>query len=546
MGSPAFLIKEVGFLTGTARLEMKSISKQYYGNRVLKDVSFSLGKGEVMSLVGENGAGKSTLMNILFGMPVIHSTGGFEGGVFLDGEKADIKSPEEAMKLGIGMVHQEFMLLPGFSITENIKLNREVTKVSLLSKIFGKALKWLDMPAMKADARESMDAIGLGIDEMLPVRGLPVGHMQFVEIARELDKKNIRLLVLDEPTAVLTESDADKLLESMKILTDKGISILFISHRLDEVMAASDKIVVLRDGEQIAETRPSETTIDRIAELMVGRKIESGEMKGRPPSELKDDYILEIRDLTVAMPGERVKGVNLDIKRGEILGIGGLAGQGKIGIPNGIMGLFPSSGNVKKNGETISLNAARASLDNGMAFVSEDRRGTGLLLDDSIEFNIVATATQVQGKFLTSGRVSILDSKAMTEYARDIIKELDIRCTGPGQLTRRLSGGNQQKVCIARAITLDPNLLFVSEPTRGIDIGAKKLILDHLVKLNREQGLTIVMTSSELAELRSVCDRIAIIYQGKLEGILLPTDSDRDFGLMMAGEYHKFHGKEAV
>lgn len=533
-------------MTGTARLEMKSISKQYYGNRVLKDVSFSLGKGEVMSLVGENGAGKSTLMNILFGMPVIHSTGGFEGGVFLDGEKADIKSPEEAMKLGIGMVHQEFMLLPGFSITENIKLNREVTKVSLLSKIFGKALKWLDMPAMKADARESMDAIGLGIDEMLPVRGLPVGHMQFVEIARELDKKNIRLLVLDEPTAVLTESDADKLLESMKILTDKGISILFISHRLDEVMAASDKIVVLRDGEQIAETRPSETTIDRIAELMVGRKIESGEMKGRPPSELKDDYILEIRDLTVAMPGERVKGVNLDIKRGEILGIGGLAGQGKIGIPNGIMGLFPSSGNVKKNGETISLNAARASLDNGMAFVSEDRRGTGLLLDDSIEFNIVATATQVQGKFLTSGRVSILDSKAMTEYARDIIKELDIRCTGPGQLTRRLSGGNQQKVCIARAITLDPNLLFVSEPTRGIDIGAKKLILDHLVKLNREQGLTIVMTSSELAELRSVCDRIAIIYQGKLEGILLPTDSDRDFGLMMAGEYHKFHGKEAV
>ena len=533
-------------MTGAARLEMKNISKQYYGNRVLKGISFSVGKGEVLSLVGENGAGKSTLMNILFGMPVIHSTGGYEGEIFLDGEKTDIKSPEEAMKLGIGMVHQEFMLLPGFTITENIKLNREITKDSLLSKFFGKPLKWLDMPAMKADARESMDTIGLGIDEMLPVRGLPVGHMQFVEIARELDKENIHLLVLDEPTAVLTESDADKLLEAMKILTDKGISILFISHRLDEVMAASDKIIILRDGEQIAETRPSETTIDRIAELMVGRKIESGEMVGRPPSELKDDYILEMRDLSVAMPGERVKGVNLDVKRGEILGIGGLAGQGKIGIANGIMGLFPSTGDVKKNGDAITLNAARASLDNGMAFVSEDRRGTGLLLDDSIEFNIVATAIQVQGKFLTPGRVSILDSKAMTEHATNMIKELDIRCTGPGQLTRRLSGGNQQKVCIARAIILEPNLLFVSEPTRGIDIGAKKLILDHLVKLNREQGLTIVMTSSELAELRSICDRIAIVYQGKLEGILLPTDSDRDFGLMMAGEYHKFHGKEAV
>jgi simple sugar transport system ATP-binding protein len=540
------LIKEVVFLTGTPRLEMKNISKQYYGNRVLKGVSFSLGRGEVLSLVGENGAGKSTLMNILFGMPVIHATGGFEGEIYLDGEKADIKSPEEAMKLGIGMVHQEFMLLPGFSITENIKLNREITKDSLLSRFFGKPLKWLDMPAMKDDARVSMDAIGLGIDEMLPVKGLPVGHMQFVEIARELDKKNIRLLVLDEPTAVLTESDSDKLLEAMKILTDKGISILFISHRLDEVMTASDKIVILRDGEQIAETLPSETSIERIAELMVGRKIESGEMKGRPPSELKDDYILQIRDLSVSMPGERVKGVNLDVKRGEILGIGGLAGQGKIGIANGIMGLFPSGGDVKKNGDPVMLNNTRGSLDNGMAFVSEDRRGTGLLLDDSIEFNIVATAIQVQCKFLTQGKISILDGKGMTEYASKMIRELDIRCTGPGQLTRRLSGGNQQKVCIARAITLEPNLLFVSEPTRGIDIGAKKLILDHLVKLNREEGLTIVMTSSELAELRSICDRIAIVYQGKLEGILLPTDSDRDFGLMMAGEYHKIHRKEAV
>ncbi len=525
---------------------MRNIGKEYYGNRVLKGITFTLGEGEVLSLVGENGAGKSTLMNILFGMPVIHATGGFDGEVYLDGEKSIIKSPEEAMKLGIGMVHQEFMLLPGFSITENIKLNRETTKDNLFSKFFGKSLKWLDMPAMKRDARESMDAIGLAIDEMLPVKGLPVGHMQFVEIARELDKKNIRLLVLDEPTAVLTETDAEKLLEAMNILTKKGISILFISHRLDEVMKASDKIVVLRDGEQIAETTPSETTIERIAELMVGRKIESGEMHGRPVSSINEDPILEVKDFHVSMPGESVKGVTLEVKRGEILGIGGLAGQGKIGIANGIMGLFPSWGDVLKNGEPIRLNDARFALENGMAFVSEDRRGTGLLLDDSIEFNIVATATQVQGKFMTQEKIRILDSQGMAAHARQMIKELDIRCTGPSQLTRRLSGGNQQKVCIARAITLAPNLLFVSEPTRGIDIGAKKLILDHLVKLNREQGLTIIMTSSELAELRSICDRIAIVYQGKLEGILLPTDSDRDFGLMMAGEYHKRHEKEAV
>jgi len=533
-------------LTAKARLEMRNIGKEYYGNRVLKGVSFTLDEGKVLSLVGENGAGKSTLMNILFGMPVIHSTGGFDGGVYLDGTSVSIRSPEEAMKLGIGMVHQEFMLLPGFTITENIKLNRETTKGNLFSRLFGKPMKWLDMPSMQKDARDSMDAIGLGIDEMLPVRGLPVGHMQFVEIARELDKKNIRLLVLDEPTAVLTETDADKLLEAMRVLTDKGISILFISHRLDEVMKASDKIVILRDGEQIAETTPDETTIERIAELMVGRKIESGQMHGRAVSSIKDEFLLQIKELHVEMPGEAVKGVTLDIKKGEILGIGGLAGQGKIGIANGIMGLFPSRGEVLKNGLPLRLNDARFALDNSMAFVSEDRRGTGLLLDDSIEFNIVATATQIQGKFMTRGKLRILHSKAVSDYAARMIKELDIRCTGPSQLTRRLSGGNQQKVCIARAITLAPNLLFVSEPTRGIDIGAKKLILDHLVKLNREQGLTIIMTSSELAELRSICDRIAIVYQGKLEGILLPTDSDRDFGLMMAGEYHKLHEKEAV
>ena len=198
------------------------------------------------------------------------------------------------------------------------------------------------------------------------------------------------------------------------------------------------------------------------------------------------------------------------------------------------------------NGEPVRLNSPRASLGNGMAFVSEDRRGTGLLLDDSIEFNIAATAIQTSGKFMKPGIVTILNSREMGDHAREMIEKLDIRCTGPAQLTRRLSGGNQQKVCIARAITLEPSVLFVSEPTRGIDIGAKKLILDHLVQLNRETGLTIIMTSSELAELRSVCDRIAIVYQGRLEGILLPTDSDRDFGLMMAGEYSKFHGKEAV
>lgn len=521
---------------------MKGIGKEYYGNKVLKGVTFEVAPGEILSLVGENGAGKSTLMNILFGMPVIHLTGGFEGELLFDGEAVQVSTPEDAMKLGIGMVHQEFMLLPGFNVTENIKLNRETTKPNLLSSIAGKSMRWLDMKSMRADARKAMDNIGLSIDEMLPVKGLPVGFMQFIEIAREIDKENTKLLVLDEPTAVLTESEADRLLEVMKSLAARGISILFISHRLDEVMNVSNKIVVLRDGEQVALTTPAETSIEKIAELMVGRAIEATQMKGRPPAEIKEEYIMEISGLKVAMPGEQVNGVDLKIRRGEILGLGGLAGQGKIGVANGVMGIYDSEGNVLKDGEPLSLNDAYNALQRKMAFVSEDRRGVGLLLDDSIEFNIVATATQVYGKFMGAGGLNMLDNSSMRNYAQKMIQDLDIRCTGADQLTRRLSGGNQQKVCIARAITLEPDLLFVSEPTRGIDIGAKTLILDILVKLNREHGLTVVVTSSELAELRSICDRIAIIYEGKLEGILLPTDSDRDFGLTMAGEYNRVKG----
>ena len=520
-------------------LSMKNIGKEYYGNRVLKNVSFDLPKGSILSLVGENGAGKSTLMNILFGMPVIHNTGGYEGDILFEGAPVKISSPDEAMKLGIGMVHQEFMLLPGFTITENIKLNRETMRENLFGRTFNSSLNWLDMPAMRGDARAALDTIGLGVDEYLPVAGLPVGFMQFIEIARELDKKNIKLLVLDEPTAVLTESEAEKLLDAMKTLAQKGIAIIFISHRLDEVMKVSDTIVVLRDGEQVAAMKPSDTCINTVAELMVGRKIESGQMRARADGEFKADHILTINSLKVDMPGELVKDVSLDIRRGEIMGIGGLAGQGKIGIANGIMGLFPSSGTVVKDGQTVELNNARAALAHKIAFVSEDRRGIGLLLEDSIEFNIVATATQVLGTFMTGNRFKFLNSAEVRKHAMQKIKDLDIRCTGPEQYTRRLSGGNQQKVCIARALTLGPELLFVSEPTRGIDVGAKNLILDLLIQLNREQGLTIVMTSSELAELRSICDRIAIVYEGRIEGILLPADSDRDFGLMMAGEYHR-------
>jgi simple sugar transport system ATP-binding protein len=529
-------------------LQMKNIEKEYYGNKVLKGVDLSVKPGEIHALIGENGAGKSTLMNVLFGMPVIHSTGGFSGEIYINGEKTGIKSPQEAMELGIGMVHQEFMLVPEFTITENIKINREITKDNVLSRAFNKkGLRTLDRKAMNSDARKALDRVGLGIEEWVIVAGLPVGHMQFVEIAREIDKTGIKLLVFDEPTAVLTESEADNLIAGMKRLADSGIAILFITHRLNEVLQAADNITILRDGELAGTRKKDNTSLAELAELMVGRKIDINGKSEQADTEGERKAILEIKNLHVDMPGERVKGVNLEIFEGEIFGIGGLAGQGKVGIANGIMGLYPGRGEVLFNGERLDLNNTKGALNKGLAFVSEDRRGVGLLLDSSIEMNIVATTMHIKNKYLRKiGFFDQMDGRSIREHANRMIKDLDIRCTGPQQLTRQLSGGNQQKVCIARALTLDPNVLFVSEPTRGIDIGAKKLVLDLLVKLNKELGMTIVMTSSELIELRSICDRIAIISGGKVEGILKPGDSDRDFGLMMAGEYKKMKEKEAM
>jgi simple sugar transport system ATP-binding protein len=270
-----------------------------------------------------------------------------------------------------------------------------------------------------------------------------------------------------------------------------------------------------------------------LAELMVGREVSiDREISDRAGS---GNVMLTIRNLEVAMPGERVRGVDLEIRKGEILGIGGLAGQGKLGIANGVIGLYPASGEVLFEGKPLPLENARAALDAGIAFVSEDRKGIGLLLEEPLEMNIAFTAMQISNEFLRRvGPFRFYDQQHAKRHARSMIKDLDIRCTSSMQPVGRLSGGNQQKVCLARALTQKPKLLFVSEPTRGIDIGAKKLILDLLLKL-AEEGMTIVMTSSELAELRSICDRIVIICEGRVAGTLRPDAPAADFGLMMSG-----------
>ncbi len=527
----------------TAVLEMRGIGKEYYGNRVLRGIDLEVGAGEVVCLVGENGAGKSTLMNILFGMPVILETGGFEGTVKIGGEDVRIQSPQQAMELGVGMVHQEFMLVPGFSVVENIKLNREVTRSNLISTIlegissFGSRLRSLDEATMLADAQAALDRVGLDVDPLDLVGELPVGHKQFIEIAREVDRSRARLLVFDEPSAVLAETEADRLLTTMKQLAADGIGILFITHRLDEVLEIADRVVVLRDGEQVCTMQRQETDASKIAELMVGRKVEARSLPARKFPVQDEDRILTVRDLRVSMPGESVSGLDLNVRRGEILGVGGLAGYGKLGLSNGLAGLFAATGEVAKDGQPFPLHNPLEAMKRGMAFVSEDRRGVGLLLDESIELNMGLPWIHCQKRFLKSWipGLGLLDGSSLSKHARQMIERFDIRCVGSEQPVRRLSGGNQQKVCIAKAITGDPDLLLVNEPTRGVDVGAKQRILDELVALNRKQRMTVVLTSSELAELRSVCDRVAIVSRGRVSKILAPDAPDVEFGLAMAG-----------
>ena len=520
-------------------LSFEHVSKEFYGNVVLHDVSFDLHAGEIVGLVGENGAGKTTLMKILFGMPVIAETGGYKGKVSIDGAEANFASPFDALDAGVGMVHQEFSLVPGFTTTENILLNRESMRPSFLNDVFGDRMSILDRADMRKRAEAAIETLGVKLDPDMTISEMPVGHKQFTEIAREITREKTRILVLDEPTAVLTESEAEVLLEALRKLAKKGIAIIFISHRLHEMLEVADRVVVLRDGRIVKDTPVAGTSVRDIASWMVGRSVSGEREKEDLSGRCFGDEIFTAKGLWVDMPGETVKNVDLCVRKGEIFGIGGLAGQGKLGIPNGIMGLYAAGGEVLLEGKPVPLNDPKAALEMGMAFVSEDRRGVGLLLDESLDWNIAFTAMQVQGRYLKKhlgGLIRLRDEAAMKKLTEEYIAALDIKCTSPRQRAKELSGGNQQKICLAKAFAVKPNLLFVSEPTRGIDVGAKKLVLDTLSRYNREYGMTIVMISSELEELRSICDRIAIVDEGQIAGILPPDAELAEFGILMSGE----------
>lgn len=523
----------------TPVLSIRNIGKAFGENRVLEDISIDIMPGEIHAICGENGAGKSTLMNILFGMPVIAATGGYTGEIAIEGRPVSITNPKQAIDNGIGMVHQEFMLIPGFRVDENIKLNREPLKKSIVGRVVGKKLDNVDFGRVKSESRATLDKLGVSLDESVMIDTLPVGYMQFAEIAREIDKDNVKLLILDEPTAVLTESEAEVVLKIVRHLSDLGIAVLLITHRINDIMQVGDRLTILRDGRNVRTMAVKDTTPGEIASLMVGREVDTGAIERRDISSMKE-VAVKIRNLKVQMPGEEVKGIDLDVYKGEILGIGGLAGQGKVGIANGIMGLYPAEGEVEIFGEKLKLNDPADAIKKKLSFVSEDRRRTGFAPDISIAFNICAPAMHNHGKFFKNfGFFKQVDQKAIDAVAGEYIKEFQIKCTGPDQNVGTLSGGNQQKVCVASALLLEPDILLVSEPTRGIDVGAKSMVLNTIKRINREQGVTVIMTSSELAELRQITDRIAIVAEGKITDIVSPDASAEEIGLAMSGEEAK-------
>ena len=416
-------------------LKIENLSKSFGDNTVLKDINLELKNGEILGLVGENGAGKSTLMKIIFGMDVIRETGGYNGKISFDGKEVNFASPFDALNAGIGMVHQEFSLIPGFKVSENIVLNRESTKNNLMTHLFGEGISKIDQKDNSKRAQEAISKLGVSLTGQEQINEMAVAYKQFTEIAREIEREHTKLLVLDEPTAVLTEDEAQILLETMKKLSNKGITIIFITHRLNEIMSVSDKVTVLRDGQLINTVPTKSTNVNEITEWMIGRKV--------------------------------------------------------------------GSSSEEKN------------IDNSKA----------------------ETLMEIKGQFLKKylGFLNVIDDKAVTDNAKKYIEKLEIKSMNEKQKVAELSGGNQQKVCVAKAFTMEPDLLFVSEPTRGVDVGAKQLVLETLKEYNRERNTTIVVTSSEIEELRSICDRIAIINEGKVAGILPATASILDFGKLMSG-----------
>ncbi|CEX34391.1 ABC transporter ATP-binding protein [Streptococcus pneumoniae] len=495
-------------------IEMRDITKVFGGFVANDKINLHLRKGEIHALLGENGAGKSTLMNMLAGL--LEPT---SGEIAVNGQVVNLDSPSKAASLGIGMVHQHFMLVEAFTVAENIILGSELTKNGVL-----------DIAGASKEIKALSERYGLAVDPSAKVADISVGAQQRVEILKTL-YRGADILIFDEPTAVLTPSEIDELMAIMKNLVKEGKSIILITHKLDEIRAVSDRVTVIRRGKSIETVEIAGATNADLAEMMVGRSVSfKTEKQASKPKEV----VLSIKDLVVnenrGVPA--VKNLSLDVRAGEIVGIAGIDGNGQSELIQAITGLRKvESGSIELKGDSIVGLHPRQITELSVGHVPEDRRRDGLILEMMISENI-ALQTYYKEPHSKNG---ILNYSNITSYAKKLMEEFDVRAASELVPAAALSGGNQQKAIIAREIDRDPDLLIVSQPTRGLDVGAIEYIHKRLIE-ERDNGKAVLVVSFELDEILNVSDRIAVIHDGKIQGIVSPeTTNKQELGVLMAG-----------
>ena len=482
-------------------LQMKDIDKRFSGVHALKGVNFELRAGEVHALMGENGAGKSTLIKVLCG---IHKRDG--GSINLFGEDVDFTNIAESQKAGISVIHQELNMMNHLTVAQNIYIGREPYK--------GIAI---DDKKMIADAKQLFDKIGVNIDPTVQLGTLTVGKQQMVEIAKAVSHE-CKLLVLDEPTAALTQPEVEELFKIMNDLKEKGIGMIYISHRMDEINRISDRVTVMRDGEYIGTVNTAETTKDEIVRMMVGRVI-YGDKKEKSNVAEDAPVVLEVKNLN---SGKEIKDVNFKLRRGEILGFAGLMGAGRTEVARAIYGAdLRDSGEIYINGEKVNIKTPEQAVKNGICYLSEDRKRYGLMLIKSVTENSAIASIDDYVKY------GWLDDKAMSEESAKTNALLRTKTPSMEQQLKNLSGGNQQKVIVARWLMKDSDIFIFDEPTRGIDIGAKSEMYELMEDL-ASKGKSIIMISSELAEIQRLSDRVVVMCEGRITAELDIADATQE------------------
>ena len=495
------------------KLELRNITKRFGTLTANDNISLTLEPGEIHSLLGENGAGKSTLMNVLYGLLQPD-----EGQILIDGKEVKFAGPGDAMAAGIGMVHQHFMLIPVFTVAENVVLGHEPT-----GKIGN-----LDLNAARKLVKEISDRFGFDIDPDAKVQDLPVGAQQRVEIIKSL-ARNAKALVLDEPTAVLTPQETDELMDIMRGLAKSGTSIIFITHKLREVQQVADRITVIRQGKVVASPSPK-ASASELASLMVGREVDL-DVK-RKPAKVGAETLV-IKDLTVLddRQHQMVDGVTFSVHDGEVLAIAGVQGNGQTELAEAILGLRKiHSGSIQVAGRDLTRSTVREVLEAGLGYIPEDRKKDGLVAEFSIAENLMLDGSF--GKPFAKG-VQI-DFAKRDEIAHKLIEEFDIRTPSAETLAKQLSGGNQQKVVVARELGRELKVLVASQPTRGVDVGSIEFIHEQIIAA-RDSGKSVLIISTELDEVLALADRIAVMYRGKIVGIVDSKTTREKLGKMMAG-----------